>query len=144
MNNRLTLSRHRGFTLIEIIIVITLIGLIVAYAGNRIFGQGDKAKVGLTKSRIQEISAQLDAYKLDTGKYPTTQEGLNALLQAPSGATNWNGPYVRNADNIKDFWNNELIYRAPGNENRPFEITSLGSDGKEGGEGVNKDINSWQ
>ncbi|HEX9389677.1 MAG TPA: type II secretion system major pseudopilin GspG [Usitatibacteraceae bacterium] len=136
--------RERGFSLIEIIIVITIIGLIVAWAGNRIFGQGDKAKAGIARSRIAELSAQLDLYKLETGRYPTSAEGLKALLQAPAGVSNWNGPYVKNADSIKDPWNNEMIYRSPGNENRAFEIISLGSDGKEGGEGVNKDINSWQ
>lgn len=134
----------KGFTLIEIIIVIVIIGLIVAAAGNRIFGQGDKAKAGLAKSRIAEISAQLDLYKLETGRYPTTAEGLKALIQAPSGVANWNGPYVKNADSIKDTWNNDMIYRSPGSDNRPFEIISLGADGKEGGEGANKDVTSWQ
>ena len=136
--------RERGFSLIEIIIVITIIGLIVAWAGTRVFGQGDKAKAGIAKSRIAEMSAQLDLYKLETGRYPTSAEGLKALLQAPAGVNNWNGPYVKNAESIKDPWNNEMIYRSPGSENRAFEIVSLGGDGKEGGEGVNKDINSWQ
>jgi general secretion pathway protein G len=152
MNNKINALRtniglrklNRGFTLIEIIIVIVIIGLIVAAAGNRIFGQGDKAKAGLAKSRIAEISAQLDLYKLETGRYPSSTEGLKALLQAPSGVANWNGPYVKNADAVKDPWTNEMIYRSPGSDNRPFEIISLGADGKEGGEGVNKDITSWQ
>ncbi len=144
MRMNLHRMRERGFSLIEIIIVITIIGLIVAWAGNRIFGQGDKAKAGIAKSRIAELSAQLDLYKLETGRYPTSAEGLKALLQAPAGVNNWNGPYVKNADSIKDPWNNEMIYRSPGSENRAFEIISLGGDGKEGGEGVNKDINSWQ
>lgn len=135
--------REHGFSLIEIIIVITIIGLIVAWAGSRVFGQGDKAKAGLAKARIAELSAQLDLYKLETGRYPTSAEGLKALLQAPTGVNNWNGPYVKNADSIKDPWYNEMIYRSPGSESRAFEIISLGGDGKEGGDGVNKDINSW-
>jgi len=143
MNNRISSRRVRifrqsaeGFTLIEIIIVIVIIGLIMAAAGNRIFGKAEQAKAGLAKSHIAEIAAQLDLYKL--------AEGLKALVQAPSGVANWNGPYVKNADAIKDTWNNEMIYRSPGSDNRGFEIISLGADGKEGGEGANKDITSWQ
>lgn len=135
--------RNKGFTLIEIIIVITIIGLVVAWAGNRIFGAGDKAKSGLAKARISEISAQLDMYKLDTGRYPNTAEGLRALLVNPGSAPNWNGPYVKNAEAIKDPFNNEMIYKSPGDANRPFELISLGADGKEGGEGPNRDVNSW-
>ncbi|AMS31231.1 MAG: type II secretion system major pseudopilin GspG [Betaproteobacteria bacterium] len=135
--------RRNGFTLMEIIIVITIIGLVVAWAGNRIFGQGDKAKSGLAKARMSEISAQLDMYKLDTGRYPTTAEGLRALLANPGNATNWNGPYVKNADTLKDPWSNEMIYKSPGDANRPFELTSLGADGKEGGEGADRDVRSW-
>ena len=135
--------RRNGFTLMEIIIVITIIGLVVAWAGNRIFGQGDKAKSGLAKARMSEISAQLDMYKLDTGRYPTMAEGLRALLANPGNATNWNGPYVKNADTLKDPWSNEMIYKSPGDANRPFELTSLGADGKEGGEGADRDVRSW-
>ena len=145
MNSTSRYRRSQGFTLIEIIIVITLIALILGWAANRIFGQGDKAKWTAAKGQIAQLSATLDQYKLDTGKYPTTQEGLKALLQAPSGVANWNGPYLNKADQIKDVWNNDYIYRSPGTENRPFEIVSLGSDGQEGGEGVpNRDIKSWE
>ena len=145
MKSRVRVGRSHGFTLIEIIIVITIIGLIVAWAGNRIFGQADKAKWTATKAQISQLAATLDQYKLDTGKYPSTQDGLKALLQGPSGVANWNGPYVNKPDQIKDGWNNDYIYRSPGSENRPFEIVSLGSDGKEGGEGVpNRDIKSWE
>jgi len=137
-------KRTSGFTLIEIIIVITIIGVIVAWAGNRIFGQQDQAQARIAKAKIASMAAQLDLYKLDTGKYPTTSDGLKALLQAPGGVSNWNGPYVKNADELKDPWKNDYIYRSPGEQNRPFEITSLGADGKEGGEGPNRDIHSWE
>jgi len=137
-------NRSQGFSLIEIIIVITIIGLIVAWAGNRIFGQGERAKAGVAKSQMQDIMGALDLYKLDTGKFPTSQDGLKALMQAPSGASNWNGPYIRKAEQLKDPWGNDWTYRSPGNDNRPFEIVSLGADGQEGGEGPNKDIKSWE
>ena len=134
----------RGFTLIEILIVIVIIGSILAFAASRIFGQGETAKASLTKGRISELTGQLDLYKLETGRYPTSAEGLKALLQAPAGAANWNGPYAKNPNAIKDAWTNDMIYRSPGTDNRPYEIISLGADNKEGGEGVNKDLNSWQ
>ena len=98
----------------------------------------------IAKSKIVAMSGPLDIYKLDTGKYPTTQEGLRALLQAPAGVPNWNGPYVKNDAELKDPWRNDLIYRSPGSEGRPYEIVSLGADGQEGGEGANKDLKSWE
>lgn len=134
----------RGFTLIEILIVTTIIALIVAFAAGKIFGGADKAKASLTKARISGLGGTLDLYKGDIGKYPTTQDGLKALVQAPNGATRWNGPYEKNEDAIKDAWNNDLIYKSPGDQNRGFEIISLGADGVEGGDGPNKDIKSWE
>jgi general secretion pathway protein G len=133
-----------GFTLIEILIVTTIIALIVAFAANKIFEGGDKAKASLTKARISGLGGTLDLYKLDVGKYPTTQEGLRALIAAPGGASKWNGPYEKNEDNIKDAWNNELNYKSPGDANRAYEISSFGADGKDGGDGVNKDLKSWE
>lgn len=143
MKRDFSAPRGGGFTLIEIIIVITIIGLIVAWAGNRIFGQQDQAQARIAKAKVAGLGTQLELYKLDTGKYPSTADGLKALLQAPSGVSNWNGPYVKNADELKDPWKNDYLYRSPGEQNRPFEITSLGADGKEGGEGPNRDIHSW-
>ena len=137
-------NRSQGFSLIEIIVVITIIGVIVGWAATNIFGKQDQAQARIAKSKIVALSGPLDVYKLDTGKYPTTQEGLKALLQAPAGVPNWNGPYVRNDAELKDPWRNDLIYRSPGSENRPYEIVSLGSDGQEGGEGANKDLKSWE
>ena len=137
-------SGSQGFSLIEIIVVITIIGVIIGWAATNIFGKQDQAQARIAKSKIIGLSGPLDVYKLDTGKYPTTQEGLKALLQAPSGVPNWNGPYVKNDAELKDPWRNDLINRSPGTENRPYEIVSLGADGQEGGEGANKDLKSWE
>ena len=137
-------NRSQGFSLIEIIVVITIIGVIVGWAASNIFGRADQAQSKIAKSKIVALGGPLDLYKLDTGKYPSTQEGLKALLTAPSGVANWNGPYMRDASDLKDPWRNDLIYRSPGSENRPYEIVSLGSDGQEGGEGANKDLKSWE
>jgi general secretion pathway protein G len=134
----------QGFSLIEIIVVITIIGLIVGWAATNIFGKGDQAQAKIARAKITQLSGPLDLYKLETGKYPSSSDGLKALLTAPSGVTGWNGPYVRNADELKDPWKNDLIYRSPGSDNRPYEIISLGSDGQEGGEGSAKDIRSWE
>lgn len=142
---RTKFARSAGFSLIEIIIVITIIGLIVGWVATNIFGKQDQAQWRVAKSQMTQLAATLDQYKLDTGRYPNTQEGLNALLQAPGGVANWVGPYVRNAEALKDPWKNDLQYRSPGSDNRAFEIVSLGADGKEGGDGVpNKDIKSWE
>ena len=144
VKSRMQRLRSQGFSLIEIIVVITIIGVIVGWAATNIFGKADAAQAKIAKSKIVALSGPLDIYKLDTGKYPSTQEGLKALLQAPSGVPNWNGPYVKNEAELKDPWRNDLIYRSPGSENRPYEIISLGGDGQEGGEGVNKDLKSWE
>ena len=133
---------QRGFSLIEIIIVVTIIGLIAAWVGNRVFNQGDAAKARIVKAQMSDIGAALDLYKLDVGKYPTQQDGLKALMTSP-GSGNWNGPYVRKPEQIKDQWGNDFIYRAPGTDNRPFDLVSLGADGKEGGDGINKDITNF-
>jgi general secretion pathway protein G len=134
-----------GFSLIEIIIVITLIGLIVGWAATNLFGKQDQALWRTAKGQLTQLGGTLDQYKLDTGRYPTTQEGLNALLRAPAGVVNWVGPYVKNEDALKDPWKNPIVYRSPGSDNRPYELVSLGADGKEGGEAVpNKDIKSWE
>ena len=137
-------NRAQGFTLMEILVVITIIGVIVGWAATQIFGKQDQAQARIAKAKIVALSGPLDLYKLDTGKYPSTQEGLKALFQNPSSVPNWNGPYVKNLDELKDPWRNDLIYRSPGSDNRPYEIVSLGSDGQEGGEGPNKDIKSWE
>jgi len=136
-------SRARGMTLIEILVVLVLIGIVLGIVGGNFIGKGEKAKADAAKIEINQIAQTLDLYKLEVGRYPTTQEGLQALVTAPSGVTNWNGPYWKKQSIPKDPWGNEYKYVSPA-ANSPYEIMSLGADGKEGGEGPNKDLSSSQ
>jgi general secretion pathway protein G len=132
----------KGFTLIEIIIVVIIMGLIAALVVPNLFKKTEKAKQQITKIQITMLEDAVKNFKLDTGHYPTTKEGLNALLEPPEGITNWDGPYLEKGL-PKDPWGRYYLYVHPG-KNYVFEITSLGADGKEGGEGENKDVNNWQ
>lgn len=136
-------ARSRGMTLIEILVVLVLIGVVLGIVGGNFLGRGEKAKADAAKIEIGQIAQALDLYKLETGRYPSTQEGLQALISAPPGVGNWNGPYWKKQTLPKDPWGNEYRYAAPG-QSAPYDIVSLGADGKEGGEGVNKDVSSAQ
>jgi general secretion pathway protein G len=136
-------ARQRGMTLIEILVVLVLIGIVLGIVGGNFIGKGEKAKADAAKIEIGQISQTLDLYKLEVGRYPTSQEGLQALISAPAGVSNWNGPYWKKSTVPKDPWGNEYRYVSPGSKG-PYEIVSLGADGKEGGEGPDKDISSAQ
>jgi general secretion pathway protein G len=136
-------ARERGMTLIEILVVLVLLAVIMSVVAGNYLGRGEKAKADAAKIEIGQIGQTLDLYKLEVGRYPTTQEGLQALISAPSGVSNWNGPYWKKQSVPKDPWGNEYKYTSPG-ANAPYEILSYGADGKEGGEGPNKDISSSQ
>jgi general secretion pathway protein G len=140
---RSPLRRERGMTLIEILVVLVLIGIVLGIVGGNFIGKGEKAKADAAKIEIGQIGQTLDLYKLEIGRYPTPQEGLQALIAAPAGVTNWNGPYWKKSTVPKDPWGNEYKYVSPG-QSAPYEIVSLGADGKEGGDGANKDILSTQ
>ena len=135
--------RQRGMTLIEILVVLVLIGVVMGIVGSKFIGQGEEAKRKAAKIEINQIGNTLDLFKLEVGRYPTTSEGLQALITAPSGATNWNGPYWKNATLPKDPWGNEYKYTSPSTHGGAYDIISLGADGREGGEGADKDITSW-
>jgi general secretion pathway protein G len=140
----MNLSRNRvsGMTLIEILVVLVLIGIVLGVVGGNFIGRGEKAKADAAKIEIGQIGQALDLYKLEIGRYPSSQEGLQALVSAPPGVNNWNGPYWKKTSIPKDPWGNEYKYMAPG-QHGPYDIISLGADGKEGGEGPDKDVTSW-
>jgi len=133
----------RGMTLIEILVVLVLIGIVMGIVGGNFLGKSEEAKRKAAKIEIGQISQALDLYKLETGRYPTSQEGFQALITAPTGVNNWNGPYWKKDQVPKDPWNNEYKYMAPG-QHGAYDIISLGADGREGGEGPNRDIGSWE
>ncbi len=136
--------RARGMTLIEILVVLVLLAVITGIVAGNFIGKGEKAKADAAKIEIGQISQTLDLYKLELGHYPTTQEGLQALISAPAGVSNWNGPYWKKNSVPKDPWGNEYKYASPASNGTAYEIISYGADGKEGGEGPNKDISSLQ
>jgi len=142
MNMATTASRERGMTLIEILVVLVLIGIVLGIVGGNFISKGEKAKADAAKIEIGQISQTLDLYKLEIGRYPTTQEGLQALVVAPPGLTSWAGPYWKKPTVPKDPWGHEYKYASPG-AHGPYDIISLGADGVEGGDGVNKDITNW-
>ncbi len=141
LRRRVPTRLERGMTLIEILVVLVLIGVVLGIVGGNFIGRGEKAKADAAKIEISQIAQALDLYKLETGRYPSSSEGLQALVSAPAGASNWNGPYWKKAQIPKDPWGNEYRYSAPGQKGA-YDIVSLGADGKEGGEGANKDITS--
>jgi general secretion pathway protein G len=136
-------SAVRGMTLIEILVVLVLIGIVMGIVGGNFLGKSEEAKRKAAKIEIGQISQALDLYKLETGRFPTSQEGFQALITAPTGVNNWNGPYWKKDSVPKDPWNNEYKYMAPG-QHGAYDIISLGADGREGGEGPNRDITSWE
>ena len=129
--------RQRGFTLLEIMVVVIIIGLLAAIVAPNVIGQSDKARVEIARTNMAALGSALDLYKLDNGKYPTTEQGLQALIEAPTDAKNWTEPYIKKEP--VDPWQNEYVYISPGLDG-PYDLYSLGADGQEGGEGVNADI----
>jgi general secretion pathway protein G len=128
-----------GFTLVEMLVVITIIGLIMGLIGPRVLNYLGESKVKAAKIQMQSFASALDLFNLDTGRYPSTSEGLAALVRRMPGVAAWNGPYLKGGNVPNDPWNHPYIYRAPG-EHSAYDIMSLGSDGQEGGSGTAADI----
>jgi len=144
MNNiekRGRLYGRGGFTLIELLVVMVILGMLAAIVGPNLFGKVGKGKQSAAKTQIEMIGQALDSYRLDVGKYPNTSEGLNAL-NTNSGAAGWDGPYLKKGL-PNDPWGKPYQYQSPGTHG-DYDLSSLGADGAPGGEGENKDINSWE
>lgn len=131
-----------GYTLIEILVVITIIGLVVGLIGPRVLNYLGESKAKTAKIQIQGFASALDLYYLDTGRYPTGSEGLGALVRRSGSLTSWNGPYLKGGNVPNDPWGKPYIYRSPG-EHGNYDIISYGADGQEGGTGTASDVTSW-
>ena len=128
-------SAQAGFTLVEMLVVITIIGLIMSLVGPRVLGYLSESKVKAAKIQILSLSASLDLFYLDNGRYPAANEGLLALVQRPASANGWNGPYLKSGSVPSDPWGHPYAYKVPG-EHAPYEIFSYGSSGMETGPGA--------
>jgi general secretion pathway protein G len=132
---------QRGFTLVEMLVVITIIGLIMALVGPRVLNYLSDSRTKAAKIQIQSFAAALDLYYLDVGRYPSSAEGLDGLIRPAGGIRGWNGPYLKGGVLPNDPWGNRYVYRIPG-ERSAYEVRSLGADGQEGGSGAAADVTS--
>lgn len=144
---QMTMRRNRssGFTLIEIMIVMVIIAMLAALVGPRVMGALGSSKVKATKIQIETLSATVEAFHLDTGRFPTQAEGLQVLVENPEKTPikNWRGPYLKKNKLPIDGWGNPFVYEIPSKYKMPFDIYSLGADGKPGGTGDDADIGNW-
>lgn len=131
--------RSRGFTLLELLVVMAIIGLLAAYVGPKYFSQLGKSEHNVAKAQIESFAKALDGFRLDAGRYPTSAEGLKALMVKPVNVRNWSGPYLAK-DIPLDPWGKPYMYKNPGTRGRDFDIISYGSDGQQGGADVAADI----
>ena len=134
-------SQNRGFTLLELLVVMVIIGLLASYVGPRYFSQIGRSEIKTTRAQIDAIQKALEQYRIDNGHYPSSEQGLSALDKAPANEPNWSGPYM--AKRLPpDPWGKPYQYRNPG-RNGDFDLYSFGKDGREGGEGEAADIGNW-
>jgi general secretion pathway protein G len=133
--------RTGGFTLLELLVVMVIIGLLAGYVGPRLFAQIGRSEVKVARAQIDGIQKALDQYRIDTGRYPSSEQGLGVLRQRPGEEPRWAGPYLTKAL-PKDPWGQDYQYRSPG-EHGEFDLYSLGRDGRPGGEGEDADLGNW-
>lgn len=133
--------RALGFTLLELLVVMVIIGLLAGYVAPRYFAQVGKSEVKVARAQIDAFEKALETYRLDVGHYPTTEQGLDALIKAPAGVTKWQGPYLKKVV-PPDPWGKPYLYKQPG-DHGDFDILTLGRDGKSGGDAEDADIGNW-
>ena len=138
---KLRLNKQTGFTLLELLVVIVIIGLLAGYVAPRYFAQVGKSEIKVAQAQIEGLGKALDQYRLDTGHYPSAEQGLAALMERPTTEPKWDGPYLKKALPT-DPWGKPYMYRFPG-EHGEYDIFSYGKDGQAGGTGEGVDINSW-
>lgn len=136
--------KQDGFTLIELMVVIVILSILAVYMAPRLVGRDDQARQMRAKVDMEALETALKLYRLDTGRYPTTEQGLEALIEKPDGVDNWReGGYIEKKRLLKDPWGNDYVYLNPGTRG-DYDIISYGADGEPGGEGVNADIKNWE
>jgi general secretion pathway protein G len=134
--------RPNGYTLVELLVVLAILGLLVALAAPRVIKYLGAAKSDTARIQIDKLGGVLDLYRLEIGRYPSEQEGLRALVEKPAQVDAWNGPYLKNRESLTDPWGNPYVYRMPG-EHGDYDLYALGADSKEGGDDEDRDITSW-
>ncbi len=142
-NKRFDMKSTRGFTLVELLVVIAILALLAGVVGPQVMKRLSESKTKAAKIQMEDLSAALDMYRLDVGRYPTSDEGLKALVEAPSDISSWSGPYLRKQKVPKDPWSNEYRYVSPG-EHGKFDLSTLGANNSEGGEGEDRDVLGWE
>lgn len=131
---------ERGFTLLELLVVLAILGLLAAFAAPQVFKYLGGAKTDSARIQIQNLSSILDLYRLDLGRYPSTREGLQALVERPAGTGAWRGPYLQRSDGLLDPWGRPYRYAQPGRQGAAYDLYTLGADDAEGGEGEDRDV----
>ncbi len=132
-----------GFTLVEVLVVMVILGMLFGLVGPRVIDYLSRAKSGVARMQLENLATALDLYRLDVGRYPSQEEGLLAMVAAPAGVDRWSGPYLKERALPLDPWDRDYIYAIPSTHDGTFDLSSLGSDGAEGGEDEAADITNW-